>query len=105
MSGWWTNATLEQRLAQIDGGIECGMTARAIGACSGLGMDAADVVNGVAQNHLRRFGRDNQLSAARAIRRRGRFRQAYWRGERDISDTAVARFGESEAEYAEVTFE
>lgn len=28
---WWANATVEQKLAQIDGGIECGMTARQIG--------------------------------------------------------------------------
>lgn len=28
--GWWYSATTEQRLAQIDGGIECGMTAKQV---------------------------------------------------------------------------
>lgn len=28
MTTWWDRATREQRLAQIDGAIECGMTAR-----------------------------------------------------------------------------
>lgn len=30
MSSWWDTATTEERLAQIDGGIECGMIARQI---------------------------------------------------------------------------
>ncbi|MFD1944706.1 hypothetical protein [Paradevosia shaoguanensis] len=33
--GWWYRANTEQRLAQIDGGIELGMTARQIALASG----------------------------------------------------------------------
>lgn len=32
---FWTTATREQKLAQIDGGIECGMTARQVAMCLG----------------------------------------------------------------------
>ena len=34
-SNWWHVATTEQKLAQLTGGIECGMTAKQIGMCSG----------------------------------------------------------------------
>lgn len=34
-SNWWHVATTEQKLAQITGGIECGMTAQQIAMCSG----------------------------------------------------------------------
>ena len=34
---FWKTATKEQKLSQIDGGIECGMTARQIGMNLGIG--------------------------------------------------------------------
>lgn len=33
-AGWWHRASTEQRLAQLDGGIECGLTARQIAVIS-----------------------------------------------------------------------
>lgn len=35
MSGWWSKATEAQKLAQIDGGIDCEFTARQIALASG----------------------------------------------------------------------
>lgn len=39
MDSWWNRATTEQRLAQIAGGIECGLTAAQIGILSGIDPD------------------------------------------------------------------
>lgn len=35
-NSWWSSASTEEKLAQIDGGIECGMTARQIAMCVGV---------------------------------------------------------------------
>lgn len=38
---WWSRATTSRKLAQIDGGIEIGMTAEQIAICSGC--EATDI--------------------------------------------------------------
>ena len=47
---WWHRATQEQRLAQIDGGIRCGMTANQVGMNVGA-------KGQVVQNFAQQFGR------------------------------------------------
>jgi len=55
--GWWYRASIEQRLAQIDGGVECGLTARQVAMVSGVDMDRhpAQVVASFAIKHGRHF--------------------------------------------------
>lgn len=40
-SDWWYSATPDQKLAQIDGGIECGMTAAQVAMVSGTSGNTA----------------------------------------------------------------
>lgn len=49
---WWKRATEEQRLAQIDGGIECGMTIRQIAMNCGATTNA---VGAYGRSHGRTF--------------------------------------------------
>jgi len=73
---WWSNATQEQRLAQIDGGIECGMTSKQIAMCLGApiyddqgGHDAVFVYG---RRNGRRFTTPTYVSAHRAGKRGGK---------------------------------
>lgn len=50
---FWDTATREQKLAQIDGGIECGMTAAQIATC--LGAPSGYDLRFFGNNHGRRF--------------------------------------------------
>lgn len=50
MSTWWERASVEDRLAQIDGGIECGMTSRQIAMNCGAPIFKRD-------NAVLRFGK------------------------------------------------
>lgn len=91
--GWWYRASREQKLAQIDGGIECGLTAREVAICSGIDPDTTGrhgrTVHGYASNHGRRF----PLKRAHIADKRlhiGNARRAYWQGARDLRDAAVA---------------
>lgn len=52
---FWNTATREEKLAQIDGGIECGMTARQVAMCLG----APEKYDGIA---VRSFARMNGRS-------------------------------------------
>lgn len=82
-NSWWHRATVEQRLAQIDGGIECGLSAREVAIAVGLSGEAHGAVSAFAAQNGRRFPinrRNNQAS----IRRRGdvgRARRAFLNGE------------------------
>lgn len=57
---FWESATTEQKLAQIDGGIECGMTTEQIAVNCGVSPTdknpASRVVAWFAINHGRKFG-------------------------------------------------
>lgn len=70
-SNWWANATPEQRLAQIDGGIECGMSARQVAMASGC--ENAASLHAFASSYGRQFkqkgGGTNQHLRAYAVRR------------------------------------
>lgn len=81
MNNWWSNASAEQRLAQIDGGIECGLSAREIAGFSRL-TDGVDVIRTFARRHDRRCA--NQRNAAIGTERRlaaVRARRAFIAGE------------------------
>lgn len=53
---WWVNASQGERLAQIDGGLECGMTAKQVAMnCCVTVKHAAMAVRGFAELHGRRF--------------------------------------------------
>ncbi|WP_421591126.1 hypothetical protein [Shinella sp. M27] len=61
-SSWWSRASTEQKLAQIDGGIECLMSARHI--AMNLGAEREEVLSFGAY-HGRRFKSRNTVAAAR----------------------------------------
>lgn len=91
---WWHNATTEQRLAQIDGGIECGMSGRQIALATGLGPDKRMSVVKAALQHGRNLGASGLGNARVQEGRRRRHnldrnRRAYLHGERvDFFGTA-----------------
>lgn len=77
--GWWHNASVEQRLAQIDGGIECGLTAGQVAMVSG---STPGAVGSFAIFYGRKFPAKNKASSA-SIARAGakkRDRAAYMSG-------------------------
>lgn len=79
-NSWWHRATPAQRLAQIDGGIECGMTARQVAMACGTSPGA---VGTCASANARCFPiktKSTSASIARAALNR-RNRAAYLRGE------------------------
>lgn len=78
---WWDKATTEQKLAQIDGGIECGMTARQVAMASRANFHA---VRHFAAIHGRHFPNDENGKRPSDKRRQSmtRDRNAYMRGER-----------------------
>jgi len=71
--GWWYSATQEQKLAQIDGGIECGMTAREIALNCGASLgvnDRGGTIGAFAFLHGRNFPQENKNSDKRMARSR-----------------------------------
>lgn len=66
---WWHKATVEQKLAQIDGGIECGMTSRQIGMNCGASLN---VVKIFCSEHGRKLpARTGSMAASRASGKNG----------------------------------
>lgn len=83
-NSWWHRATVEQRLAQIDGGIECGLSAREVAIASGLLPEQGSTVSVLASKHKRRFPAENIDRRFEGHRRRGavgRARRAFLNGE------------------------
>lgn len=84
-SSWWSKATEAQKLAQIDGGIECGLTARQIAIASGMDEDEAPSVRWFANNHLRSIPHKTKFNSGRRTypsrRLSANDRAAYLRGE------------------------
>jgi hypothetical protein len=81
MNSWWERASIEQRLAQIDGGIELGMTALQVAMASGFRDGIA--VGAFANNHSRFFGRASKnTSRNRAADIKKSAKWAYDHGER-----------------------
>jgi len=81
---WWDNASTEARLAQIDGGIECGLTANQVAMASGLRSDQRSNVSAFASRRGRHFPAENRGRAIIGTNRRdkiGRDRTAYFRGD------------------------
>lgn len=72
--GWWDRASVEQRLAQIDAGIELGMTALQVAMASGSPDGVA--VGAFALNHGRHMGRGGKTSSR--LRAGGLKRSAKW---------------------------
>lgn len=100
--GWWYRASREQKLAQIDGGIECGLTAREIAICSGLLQERRLKVNNFATAHGRKLPTPQWKRADATVRRKGNARRAYWQGDRDLTDYAIAHRNDV---HIELTFE
>ena len=79
MKGWWHHASTEQKLAQIDAGIELGLTARQVALASGCNWLN---LSRVAHYHGRKFAatgykvQSNVRTAAKKSRQ-----AAYFRGE------------------------
>lgn len=68
-SSWWSRASTEQKLAQIDGGIECGMTAKQIARV--LRVDAVSTVSAFAGRHGRHFPTSPQEKGRRGFSKMG----------------------------------
>lgn len=89
--GWWYRATKAQRLAQLDGGIECGMSAPQIAMnCGCLTTQKAHrgkVVSHFATHNSRKFGPMEVVApkARNATRAFARVRIAKIKG--DLTDT------------------
>ena len=63
-SSWWSRASREQKLAQIDGGIECGMSARHIAVNVGVTTSA---IHEYGRRNGRRFtGKNTTVQLRRA---------------------------------------
>lgn len=104
--GWWYRASTEQRLAQIDGGIELEMTVRQVALASGAHMTHGGTVQAVAREHGRRFPHRPGRSArtGSAAKKRGTL-AAFMRGEPVNFWSEQPRQGQASDEIAEVTFE
>jgi hypothetical protein len=87
---WWDRASTEQRLEQIEAGIELGMASPDVAVCVGLERHQFQKVVQLALNHGRHF--PNQSRGAKRARQRGDVRRAYWQGGRDITDRGAAEF-------------
>lgn len=95
--GWWYRATNEERLAQIDGGIELGMTASQVAlncGClyeqnytNGSTLGSGSLVNHFALNHGRSFPASNKKTSRNGtVMYRGRLmsrKQAIIEAEKD----------------------
>lgn len=72
---WWHNASKEQRLAQIDGGIELGLMAKQIALVSSA---SERQIAAYANSHGRYFGKAYKLTRYRRARAElTRFRRDY----------------------------
>jgi len=72
---WWDNATQTERLAQIDGGIECGMTSKQIAMCLRAPIyddGFANAVKVFGNRHGRHFPTPQATSGYRAGKSGGR---------------------------------
>ena len=78
-NNWWHGATTAQRLAQLDGGLECGMTAGQIASVSGTTQNA---VWHFASTYGRRFKVGGISRSHQRARNVTADRSAYLRGER-----------------------
>lgn len=70
--GWWYHATDEQRLAQIDGAIECGMTQAQVAINCGANSQGA--ISMFTSRHGRSFGEANRRSSKLVSASRERMR-------------------------------
>lgn len=81
MNGWWHRASTEQKLAQVDAGIEIGLTARQVAlAC---GVERSQTVTQFANYHERKFtnGAVRAMASLNRHAARKSARAAYFRGE------------------------
>lgn len=100
-SGWWYRASKEQRLAQMDGAIECGMTAPQFAMV--VGCLTRHTILRFAHDHGRHFPSINRLRGARHQKRVGDLKRAYFHGYgHDFTDHADHS---APAEFAEVVLE
>ena len=78
-TSWWQNATTEQRLAQIDGGLECGMTSGQVAVAS---RTSAHNIRQMAVRYGRHFPSIGKQTTGHRLRKiASDSRRAYLRGE------------------------
>ena len=76
---WWSKATEAQKLAQIDGGIECGMTGPQVAMASGTTRSA---VHSFAIAHGRKFPMRTGTASRKRMGKWYHDRAAFARGDR-----------------------
>ncbi|TBY54550.1 hypothetical protein E0H59_13790 [Rhizobium leguminosarum bv. viciae] len=88
---FWDRANTEERLDQIDGGIECGMTSKQIAICLGAPIyhdGKSNSVNAFAHRHGRTFPTSRSEIAAKAGKAGGRISSIVGRRRRGEAETA-----------------
>lgn len=87
---WWSHATTEQKLAQIDGAIECRLAPKHV--AMNCGAENADIVYSFAYYNGRKFGKSYSKSATELPMNSVRLaRKSAERWHRDPSDSEVSR--------------
>lgn len=76
--GWWYRATDEQRIAQIKGGVDCGMSAPQIAVC--VGANSGRTITDFASRHSIKLANPRGLAAKRQWAAH-HLRKAYLSGE------------------------
>lgn len=110
--GWWYGASVEQRLAQVDGGIECGMTAKQIAMNCGAGIyhERDSGVSAFARKHGRYFGSDNAHKGNVTTRAREGARVFHAKTKLDMTDYhfnifALGEVSKPASEFEELDFQ
>lgn len=103
---WWRSASTEQRLAQVDAGIELGMTARQVALVSGARMYGKRGMPTVVTNFASFHGRSFHGRYVNAANRRKSALAAYNHGEPvDFWSDNLQQRGPQSDELPEVVFE
>ncbi len=95
MKTWWERATTRQRLAQIDGGIECGMSSGQVAKnCGAPIYTNGNAVLSCAQQHGRSFPNIKTAAGLARIKRAAARTSFYGRAHQEInSPDAFSIFG------------
>jgi hypothetical protein len=97
MKTWWERASTKQRLAQIDGGIECGMTSAEVAKnCGAAIYTNGNAVLSCAHQHGRHFPNVKTAAGLARIKRAAARTSFYGRAHQEInSPDAFSLFGEA----------
>ncbi|KQY39969.1 hypothetical protein [Rhizobium sp. Root483D2] len=95
MKTWWERASTKQRLAQIDGGIECGMNSAQVAKnCGAAIYTNGNAVLSLAHQHGRSFPNIKSAAGLARIKRAAARTSFYGRAHQEInSPDAFSIFG------------